>query len=78
MGTNSALMASRVIENSFQVLSIQFMALLQGIDYLEISDKISIESKKIYRELREIFPLFTEDTPLCGDIERITDYLKNN
>ena len=78
MGTNSALMAAKVVENAFQVLSIQYMALLQAIDFLEISDKISTESKKIYRELRDIFPLFTEDSPLCGDIERITDYLKNN
>ena len=54
------------------------MALLQAIDYLEIKDKISVESKKVYSELREIFPLFVDDSPLCGDIERITDYLKNN
>ena len=46
--------------------------------YLEIKDKISVESKKVYSELREIFPLFVDDSPLCGDIERITDYLKNN
>jgi histidine ammonia-lyase len=78
MGTNSALMAAKVIENSYQVLSIQYMALLQAIDYLEIADKISIESRKVYLEIREFFPLFTEDTPLCGDIERIIDYLKNN
>jgi histidine ammonia-lyase len=78
MGTNSALMAAKVVENAFQVIAIQYMSLLQAVDYLEISDKISMESKKIYKELREIFPLFTDDTPMCGDIERVTDYLKNN
>ena len=78
MGTNAALMTAKVIENAFQVMSIQYMALLQAIDYLEIKDKISVESKKVYSELREIFPLFVDDSPLCGDIERITDYLKNN
>lgn len=78
MGTNSALMAAKVIENAFQVLSIQYMALLQAIDYLEIKDKISVESIKVYNELREVFPLFIEDSPLCGDIERVIDYLKSN
>ena len=78
MGTNAALMTARVIENAFQVMSIQYMALLQAIDYLEIKEKISVESRKVYSELREIFPLFTDDSPLCGDIERVTDYLKNN
>ncbi len=78
MGTNAALMTAKVIENAFQVMSIQYMALLQAIDYLEIKDKISVESKEVYSELREIFPLFVDDSPLCGDIERITDYLKNN
>ncbi len=78
MGTNSALMTAKVIENAFQVLSVEYMALLQAVDFLEINNMISVESKKIYRELRDIFPLFTEDSPLCGDIERISDYLKNN
>jgi len=34
MGTNSALIAAKVIENGFQVMAIHFMALMQAIDYL--------------------------------------------
>jgi histidine ammonia-lyase len=35
MGTNSALLAKRVIENSYQVLSIELLSLIQAVDYLE-------------------------------------------
>ena len=45
MGTNSALLlAKTVIENSYQVMAIQFMGMAQAIDYLKIQDRLS--SKK--------------------------------
>lgn len=78
MGTNSALMAKTVIENSFQVLSIQYMALLQAIDYLKIENELSDESREIYSKIRSFFPVFVEDTPKYKDIEGIINYLKEN
>lgn len=77
MGTNSALIAKTVIENSFQVMSIQFMAIAQAVDYLKIQTKLSPKTAKIYSEVREIFPVFIEDQPMYKDIERLVDYLKN-
>jgi len=78
MGTNSALLAKTIIENSFQVLSIQYMALLQAIDYLKIESDLSDESREIYLKIRAFFPTFVEDTPKYKDIEAITNYLKDN
>src|ERR1700743_2153589 len=37
MGCNAALMTKRVIDNSFEVLAIQLMTILQAIDYLDCS-----------------------------------------
>lgn len=77
MGTNAALMAKTVIENSFQVMSIHFMAVAQAVDYLKIQSKLSPKTAKIYSEVRELFPVFTDDKPMYKDIERLVNYLKN-
>lgn len=77
MGTNAALIAKTIIENSFQVMSIHFMAIAQAVDYLKIQSKLSPKMAKIYSEVREIFPVFTDDKPMYKDIERLVDYLKN-
>ncbi|MEG1089501.1 MAG: aromatic amino acid ammonia-lyase [Bacteroidales bacterium] len=76
MGTNSALIAKTVIENSYEVMSIHFMAIAQAIDCLNIKDKISAKSLKIYNDIREICPIFIEDTPKYKEIETIVKYLK--
>lgn len=78
MGTNSALLAKTVIENSFQVMAIQYMALLQAIDYLKIEADLSSESKEVYYKIRAFFPKFTEDTPKYKDIAAIINFLKEN
>jgi len=75
MGTNSALIAKTVIENSFQVMSIHFMALVQAVDCLKIQDTISPQSRKVYNEIRDFFPVFSDDTPKYEDIERMKNYL---
>lgn len=76
MGTNSALLCKRVLDNSYQIISILFMAIAQGIDYLNIADSLSPHSHHIYREIRNIFPKFTGDKPHYKEIEQLTEYLK--
>ena len=78
MGTNSALIAAKVIENGFQVMAIHFMALLQAVDYLKISGEISDESRRVYSELRKISPVFSDDNPKYLEIEKLIEYLKEN
>ena len=78
MGTNSALIAKTVIDNSFQVLSIQFMAIAQAVDYLKIQRKLSPKTAKIYTEVRSLFPVFVDDKPMYKDIENLVEYLKNH
>jgi len=78
MGTNSALMAKRIIDNTFEVLSIEFLAIIQAIDYLKFQDKLSSYTKDIYESLREIVPVFKEDSPKYEEINSIKEYLRNN
>jgi histidine ammonia-lyase len=78
MGTNSALICRHVIENSYQVMAIQMMALVQAVDCLKIKDQLSPKTKRLYDEVRAIVPTFVEDTPKYKEIRNIVDYLKNN
>jgi histidine ammonia-lyase len=75
MGTNSALIARTVIDNSFQVLSIHFMALVQAVDYLKIQKRMSKKTRPVYDEIRTFFPTFVDDTPKYKDIETMKNYL---
>ncbi|MFR9566327.1 MAG: aromatic amino acid ammonia-lyase [Rikenellaceae bacterium] len=76
MGTNSALITQKVIENSFQVMAIEMIALVQAVDCLQISDRLSCETRKLYDNIREIVPPFVEDTTKHKEIEQVINYLK--
>lgn len=75
MGSNAALMAHKVIDNSFEVIAIEFMTILQAIEYLKIQDKMATKTRKIYDNLRAIFPSFSEDATKYQDIRRMKEYL---
>ncbi len=77
MGTNSALLTGKVIENAYQVVAIQMMGIVQAVDYLKIQDSLSEKSRKIYDEVRAFFPVFVEDTPKYKEIRTMIEYLKN-
>ena len=78
MGTNTALLCKKVIENTFQVTSILYIALAQAVDCLGIADKLSPATKREYDRIRAIVPLFIEDTPFYEEIEAVENYLKEN
>jgi histidine ammonia-lyase len=77
MGTNSALLARRVIDNTYQVLAIQMLSLVQAIDYLRIEDNLSSRTRQAYRQIRDIVPVFVEDTVKYPEIRLIKDFLSS-
>lgn len=77
MGTNTALLTARVIENACQVLSILYIALAQATDCLDIADDLAPASRKAYDEIRALTPIITDDTPFYEDIAKVGDYLLN-
>ena len=76
MGCNAALMTKRVIDNSFEVLAIHLVTILQAIDYLECEDKLSSVSKSLYDKVRPIFPKFVEDKARYKEIALVKDFLE--
>ena len=77
MGTNTALLTRRVIDNVWQVLSIQYIALAQAVDCLHIADKLAPISRQVYRQVREICPVFIEDTPFYEDFRNVEAFLRH-
>ena len=78
MGCNAALMTKRVIDNSFAVLGIQLMTILQAIDYLGCTDRLSSKTLALYTTVREIFPKFIEDQPRYKEMEKVRQFLETN
>jgi histidine ammonia-lyase len=78
MGTNAALITKKIIDNSYQVLAIEMISILQAIDYLEIKNRLSSYSLSKYSDLRQIVPKFTEDTIKYKDIQNIEQYIMEN
>ncbi|MDM1043656.1 aromatic amino acid lyase [Myroides sp. 1354] len=76
MGTNAAVLCDKLIENSFEVLSIEILTLVQAIDALAYKDKVSETTKKWYAEIRQIIPEFSDDQALYPYLQQIKEYLK--
>jgi histidine ammonia-lyase len=78
MGTTAALITQRIIDNSFQVLAIEMMAILQAIDYLGFKERLSTFSKKMFEDLRAVFPRFTKDTVKYEEMNNVYRYLREH
>ena len=77
MGCNAALITYRVIDNTFDVLAIQTIALMQAIDYLKCHSRLSTATSTMYNEMRSILPFFVEDQPKYKELQRVRTYLLN-
>ena len=78
MGTNSAVICSKVVANAFEVLAIELITIVQAIEFLECQNEISSNTKKLYDEVRAIVPAFKEDLVMYPFVEKVKEYLKNN
>jgi histidine ammonia-lyase len=78
MGSNAALLTAKVIENTYEVLSIQILTLIQAIEYLNFGDKMAPKSKKVFEELKKVVPPFKKDTPKYNELRKIKNFLKEN
>ncbi len=78
MGTNSAVMAKQVLENSYQVMSIHMMAICQAIDLLDGSEKarLSPNALSIYNQIRQKASFVKEDVPQSESIMAVYEYIK--
>ncbi|MBT9393144.1 aromatic amino acid ammonia-lyase [Hymenobacter sp. NST-14] len=77
MGTNSAQITSKVIENTYQVLAVQLLTTIQAVDYLGFENRLSSVARGVYQQLRALVPVFTEDTVMAEKILVIKEYLQH-
>jgi histidine ammonia-lyase len=79
MGTNSAVITRKVIENGFQVMAIHAMAVAQAIDLLpaEKREKLGSKTKEIYTIIRNVVPMINEDIAQFENIAALTTTLRN-
>jgi histidine ammonia-lyase len=75
MGCNAALIARRVIDNTFDVLAIQCISLMQAIDYLKCQARLASSTHKLYDEMRAIIPAFVDDEPKYKLLQEVKQYL---
>lgn len=78
MGSNAALMAARVIENTFEVLSVHALAIAEAIDCLNKADSLSDKTKEVYNGIRNAASKIESDLPRYKELAAIKQYLKTN
>jgi len=78
MGTNAALITKRVIENAFEVMAIEMITIVQAIEYLNVRDKVSSKTKKMYDAIRKIVPPFKEDLVMYPFVNEVKNYIINH
>ena len=77
MGTNAAVICEKVVANAYEVLAIELITIVQAIEILGFKDKISSASRKLYNEVREFVPPFSEDMVMYPFVEKTKNYLIN-
>ena len=75
MGCNAALMTRKVIDNAFDVLAVQTLAVAQAIDFLKCQPRLCPFSHSFYENVRAIVGPIVEDKPRYNDIQAIRKYL---
>lgn len=76
MGTNSALLTAKVIENTYEIQAILFASVLQSINYLSIGTKLGDKTGSIYKDMDKMIKLPNKDTPPYKYISKIVTLLK--
>jgi histidine ammonia-lyase len=71
MGTNSALLTKKVIDNSYDVLSIHLVAIAQAMDISDNFDQFSSAAKDLYKFVRSEVPELIEDVSLNKNLEQL-------
>ena len=78
MGTNAANITKTVIDNAFEVISVELITIVQALRYLNFDEKLSNKTRKVLEEMNQIIPEIKEDSPLYKTNAEVKEYLKNN
>lgn len=76
MGTNSASLTRRAIDNTFEVLAIQLVAIVQAVESLGIHDRLAAKHRQVFDQIRAIVPAFKEDLHLAPYLESVKQHIR--
>ena len=77
MGTISARKLREIVNNTEDVLAIEFLSACQGIDF-RAPLKPGIGTERIYKKVRSIIPFLKEDRILVGDLVKMKELMRTN
>lgn len=77
MGTNAANVTKTVIENSFEVLAIELITIVQALYYLDFDEKLSSVTKTKLKTLKKLIPPFKEDEKMYPYVQNVKEYIFN-
>lgn len=78
MGTDAALIASKVMDNAFTLLAIELVSLSQAAAASNAENKLSSASRRLVEMTRRFVPLVQQDRPLTADIERLKEWIAHD
>ncbi len=76
MGTNSALISSRVIMNTFEVLSVGLLSATQAVDALGIQKNLASVTSTVYKDIRKNHEKIVEDKSMAKSLKSMVGQLK--
>ena len=78
MGTNAALLTKKVIDNTFQVMAIEAVAIAQGVDSLGVKSKMSVAGQRFYDTVRKHVASFEDDQPRSEQLTSLSEFFHEN
>lgn len=73
MGTDSALLTMKVIEDAYIVLAIELITLAQATDIMQVHDQLSPSAQRLYALIREQMAPIIKDRVLVNDLPRVVE-----
>uniref|UniRef100_A0A7C4U7H1 Aromatic amino acid lyase n=1 Tax=candidate division WOR-3 bacterium TaxID=2052148 RepID=A0A7C4U7H1_UNCW3 len=75
MGMNTVLKNHQIIDNSYGIIGIEFMAAAQGLDFREYTPGVGVRTAK--EVIRKYVPHLEEDRPLYNDHNKMKELVKS-
>ncbi len=75
MGSNAALLTKKVITNTYEVIAVELLALVQAFYYLEEEKGFSAKTLTEMKNLKAFIPRFTKDKPVSSYIKELKEYI---
>lgn len=77
MGTDSALMTMKAIEQAYIVLTIELITLSQATDIMRVHHSLSPAASQLYQAVRRMMAPVTSDHALVDDLQRVTTLVRS-